>query len=306
MTYCRGRTLKPASGTLKFTIDVNPSLPGPQYWEQFWTCCEGPEPFLPKNKKTEAVCQFGSQEVDAPFHENILNLGSIDTDNLLIELSPNEGSLQITEDVIDTMEREKNDYERCRNLRRTLKIEVISFNIEGNGDAIVTTSYGLEEIAISLKLFGTNPSRQLIAATLPNDIMKAICWQESRWKQFSNGKPLEGKNGGGRPSDWGMMQINGATNRERWHWRENINRAIEIYNEKVRHAKRYLDKHIPYTPEMLQKESIQRYNGGAYYKWDSGKEKWIAAPKNKYVEFIERHLASKPWSIEFREIGDAS
>jgi hypothetical protein len=49
----------------------------------------------------------------------------------------------------------------------------------------------------------------------------------------------------------------------------------------------------PLTTEMLLKETIQKYNKGAYWRWKpdntkipEGSGKWIAEPPNNYCESV--------------------
>jgi hypothetical protein len=90
------------------------------------------------------------------------------------------------------------------------------------------------------------------------------------------------------------MQINEATNEQQWNWKSNLARSVALLGEKRLQATAYLDRHPPYTPEMLQNEMIQRYNGGAYHIWDPTNAVWIEDPPNRYVASILSLLADKP------------
>jgi hypothetical protein len=93
------------------------------------------------------------------------------------------------------------------------------------------------------------------------------------------------------------MQINEATLEQRWNWKTNLARGEAILAEKRAAATAYLDQHPPYTPEMLQKEMIQRYNGKVYHKWDPTNVVWVESPPagNGYVALILGLLAERPW-----------
>jgi Transglycosylase SLT domain len=130
----------------------------------------------------------------------------------------------------------------------------------------------------------------------PSDVLRAICWQESRWKHFlPNGKPKSNLNSNGS-KDWGLMQINQATYEQQWNWKANVARAIALLADKRRLAENYLGQHPQgVTPDMVENEMIQRYNGGRYYRWDANMGTWQARPPNNYVAFIRGFMNSKPW-----------
>lgn len=128
--------------------------------------------------------------------------------------------------------------------------------------------------------------------------MRAICWQESRWQQFKpDGTPQSHANVNGT-TDWGCMQINQATNRQIWHWPSNVAQALALFAQKVAAAKAYLNQHPGFTQDMLDNESIQRYNGGVYYKWDQTANAWKASPPagNNYVASVRELVSKKPWA----------
>jgi hypothetical protein len=136
-------------------------------------------------------------------------------------------------------------------------------------------------------LRGEQPSRQILSAELGTDLLRAICWNESTFRQFdSSGRPLINYNGNGT-LDIGCMQINGGSKSEAWNWRMNVARGREILADKRVQAKVYLDQHGSYTDEMLENETIQRYNGGRYHQWDSKKKMWVAVPPSVYVAMVD-------------------
>jgi hypothetical protein len=134
-------------------------------------------------------------------------------------------------------------------------------------------------------------------AVFPNDILRAICWRESRWRHFlPSGKPLFNLNSNGT-KDWGLMQLNEATLEQQWNWKANLARSIALLEEKQRNAKAYLNRHPDnVTLEMVENEMIQRYNGGAYYKWDASQQVWKEQPPNNYVAIVREYINTKPWS----------
>jgi hypothetical protein len=94
------------------------------------------------------------------------------------------------------------------------------------------------------------------------------------------------------------MQINQAKPIEIWDWAANVDAAKRLFAEKESAAKKYLERHPPKDDEiaeMLLNESIQRYNGGTYYKWNEDEKKWEARPANDYVSMIRSLMVAKPW-----------
>src|SRR5437762_1329939 len=125
--------------------------------------------------------------------------------------------------------------------------------------------------------------------------MRAICWQESRWRQFlADGSPMKNSNPNGT-TDWGCMQINQATKPQIWHWPTNVSAAQGIWAGKQSAAHAHLNLHPPFTDDMLLNETIQRYNGGSYYRWNDASKRWDAAPPNGYVASVRQIMTQKPW-----------
>jgi hypothetical protein len=175
-----------------------------------------------------------------------------------------------------------------------------------NGSDTCTWSMIVEEtgdhgrIELALRFKGTNPTLVEVSAALRIDVLRAICWNESNWRQYGgSGLPLRNTNTNGT-SDWGMMQLNDIhtiTNVEKWNWISNVNRGISIFEAKGREAEKYLAKHGNYDSAMLLKESIQLYNGGHFHKWDPSKGIWFEAPpvNNVYVARVLAIMQKKPW-----------
>jgi hypothetical protein len=155
-------------------------------------------------------------------------------------------------------------------------------------------------IDLQLVFRGTNPSKDAIHQALGNDVMRSIAWNESTWRQYgSSGLPLRNQNSNGT-SDWGLMQLNDIhqlTHEMKWDWEENIVKGLSIYATGANAAKKYLDAHGKYDDQMLLKESIQRYNGHVFHKWDAQVGSWIESPPNGgiYVARVLNIMATKPW-----------
>jgi hypothetical protein len=154
------------------------------------------------------------------------------------------------------------------------------------------------DIQVPFHYRGINPTHGELSQYLETDLFRAICWKESSWRQFGGQQtPLFNKNKNGT-TDWGCMQINNPQPIEIWDWRENVNRAKKLFATKQRLAKTYLEKHKPVTAEMILRETIQRYNGGVYYKYDAKNGKWVAAPpdgETGYVYLVLKLIDDRPW-----------
>lgn len=297
MAWISGTTISPTNHELLFVIDENANLPAAsQAWVQRWTVCQGIEPIIP---------EVGSPVAQAPTYSNTLwNLG-VNGHRGRHDFDAEGVATHLLEDVEPDDARPANEVEaekdsKCTVTTRTLTYRLANFDINDGGDSVATTTgcigTNCVQLSIRLKTRGTNPSRAILDAAFPNDIMRAIGWRESRWAPFlPDGKPKFNVNNNGT-MDWGLMQINQATFEQQWNWRSNLARAISLFDEKRVHAQVYLNRHPEnVTAEMLDNEQLQRYNGGTYYTWDALSSTWIARPPNGYVAGVRAIMAAKPW-----------
>src|SRR5262249_8390206 len=144
---------------------------------------------------------------------------------------------------------------------RTVTVSIVNFDITDDGDSVLMTQGCIgkqcDEIGIYLRTRGKNPTRDILNKAFPNDVLRAIGWQESRWMHFGpNGKPIRNTNANGT-TDWGLMQINQATVEQQWNWKSNLSRAAALLDEKKTQAVSYLNRHRPYTTAMVENETIQ-------------------------------------------------
>jgi len=175
----------------------------------------------------------------------------------------------------------------------------IGGNIKIKVKALAPDSTYKDSVANSL-ILGENPEPEDARARisqLRSDIaipLHCIMHWESSFKQFSGGYPLAGS-----PCDYGICQISYPESEEQiWDWHANLDRAIELYDEKVGSANRYVEqvrngtdvysdpinhpewvRHLRpdgvdgfpnatnFTAEQLQTDIYQLYNGGHYYLW---------------------------------------
>jgi len=283
MSWVSGRTIQPVSGAMNFVISENAELPARQNWVQLWEVCPGIPPLLPPEASA-----FTDKAADLAlnFERGTVTL----TPSTVLVMSP----------AVEEAEREKALTEfGCRRVQRTVPIFVGGFDIAGEGECLLCTQScvdgNCEQLMLHTHITGTNPSRALVSAALGNDVLRAIGWRESNWRQFgAGGKPLVNHNSNGT-ADWGLMQINQASDDQRWNWKANVSRGAAILAEKRVQAEAYLNRHPPFTPEMLENETIQRYNGGAYHQFNPQTNAWEPAPPNGYVAAIRQLMTTKPW-----------
>jgi len=105
--------------------------------------------------------------------------------------------------------------------------------------------------------------------------LEKLLKQESNFKHLINldSEPVVAGDRG-----YGLAQLTKPlpTYTQIWNWQENLNAAILLINEKKDAAKRFLDTHgaTSYTQDMLDLETISRWNGGPYHEWNGSSKKW--------------------------------
>jgi hypothetical protein len=151
--------------------------------------------------------------------------------------------------------------------------------------------------SVNVSIIGTNPGAGVVSTECGGagtDADRIACW-ESRRRQFNaNGTPLLG--GGG---DVGIMQLcnPAATCAQRWNWIGNVGAGVALLQQKRSAARRYLNHHQDANgnypndlnlnnTEVLQRETMQRYNGGTYWTWNARRNRWEANPPNNYVNNV--------------------
>ena len=156
-----------------------------------------------------------------------------------------------------------------------------------------------ETYSNSIKVFitGNNPTNKLLGQSFPNNLLKAIAWQESAWRQFnSEGKPLKNPHS----SMVGLMQISerwwgtdkssiksNDFNRIAWDWSYNIQAAREILDY---YFKRVVNKYPDEPEESQWNRALKAYHAGesTIKTKESANDFW-------YVKQIRKHIKGKPW-----------
>jgi hypothetical protein len=175
-----------------------------------------------------------------------------------------------------------------------------AFNAIQGGDAVITARVSFRgavlQAAVNIRIRGANPGASAISARLGGTGTAAdlVACHESGRRQFdSTGMPLLGPGG-----DVGVMQLcNPAANAtQRWDWTANVAAGAALFTEKANAARIYLNHHqvqghYPNDQHLddagvLLRETIQRYNGGAYWSWSASHNRWEATPPSSYVATV--------------------
>ena len=145
-----------------------------------------------------------------------------------------------------------------------------------------------------LRIRGTNPAAAAITGRIgAGGIEDNIACRESGRQQFDAAMmPLLGPGG-----DVGVMQLcnPAATCLQRWDWTANVDAGLDLFQDKIRIARAYLNRHTVNgnypnnlglnNREVLQREAVKKYNGGRYWRWNAATSQWVADPnpRNNYV-----------------------
>ena len=100
-----------------------------------------------------------------------------------------------------------------------------------------------EPFGTGASILGTNPQQSQVQAALPHDTLRRIACRESGQRQFDAAAdggvsecPLYSSDRRGRV---GIMQVPDPTPDHIWNWRLNVEKGIEIFNERVAAAGEY-------------------------------------------------------------------
>lgn len=165
------------------------------------------------------------------------------------------------------------------------------------GDAVITVTApqggATLQAQVTVRIRGTNPAATQITARLggAGTAGDRVACHESGRRQFSaDGMPLLGPGG-----DVGVMQLcnPAATCEERWRWAANVDGGAALLADKEAAARRHLNQHrvgghYPNDQglgdaDVLLRETLQRYNGGSYWRWNATANRWAMSPPNQYV-----------------------
>ena len=146
------------------------------------------------------------------------------------------------------------------------------------GRLSVTVQAGHEKFRRTVLVLGKQPSSQKIKAYLEardSTALEKLVAQESRFMHFINldSEPVVAGDRG-----YGLTQLTKPvpSYSQIWSWKENLDAGIELIASKKHDAKVMLEAHgqNSYTQDMLDRETISRWNGGSYHEWNSSTQKW--------------------------------
>jgi hypothetical protein len=148
---------------------------------------------------------------------------------------------------------------------------------------------GANRFAGESSVRGINPAKGDVKARLASIELQVTAYRESRFRQFDGSElPLFGP-----PNGFGVMQLDNppATARQIWDWKGNVDAGMALFATKANDARTYparVRQQYPdatdFTAAQLRLETYQRYNGGAYWKWDDVNKVWIRNPPNSYAD----------------------
>jgi hypothetical protein len=235
----------PPNGEMTFTIGKDAAPFPPQTWTVLATGCS---PSQVQISELVVASVAADQEIGTPFIEVRFQMN----DALLSSpAAPKTLSDREVAEVIErlALSRVSAAPLSCisKEFSNTLSFKTWEFPYDGELSTAleVTASWG-ERASITLQVHirGQNPDRSTLSQALGTDLLRAICWHESTFRQFgTNGRPLKNAT----TPDYGCMQINGATKTEAWHWPTNVARGGQILAEKENQASAWLVKHPPFT-----------------------------------------------------------
>lgn len=149
------------------------------------------------------------------------------------------------------------------------------------GTLTVRASSGVQAATVTVTVAGTNPSAADVRAylqTQPDSAgFDAIILQESRGQQFrADGTPVRSFDNG-----YGICQLTNPppTIAELWNWRRNIDAGLRLFGNKRREARTYLNQSgRTFTNDQLVRETVSRWNGGRYHRWNDHLRQWERNP----------------------------
>ena len=138
----------------------------------------------------------------------------------------------------------------------------------------------VQESAVThVKIVGLNPNKSdvdaYLAAQSGSEGFGAILAHETHDRHFTAlGEPIVSFDGG-----YGICQLTNPvpTFEQCWSWKRNVDAGLLLFSEKRRAAITYLSQQgRTYSDDQLVRETVSRWNGGAYHIWDG--KAWIRDP----------------------------
>lgn len=146
------------------------------------------------------------------------------------------------------------------------------------GKLTVRAEANKASVSITVKIVGTNPTQisvtQYLAAKPNSSGFDKIIEHEAKFKHFNGqNEPIKSFDNG-----YGMCQLTTPTPsfEQIWNWKNNVDGGLALFSNKRSAAVTYLGQSSrTYTNEQLKYETVCRWNGGSYHKWDTTTNAWV-------------------------------
>lgn len=153
--------------------------------------------------------------------------------------------------------------------------------VNRGGLLTVTAIAGEATATMTVNIKGMNPAASDVTnylATKPNsDGFERIIQQETKLQHFNASRvPIKSFDKG-----YGMCQLTNPTPsfEQVWNWQHNVDAALILFALKRASAATYLGQSgRTYTEEQLKYETVCRWNGGRYNRWDPAVNMWVRTP----------------------------
>ena len=147
------------------------------------------------------------------------------------------------------------------------------------GTLTVKATAGAASASTSVRITGTNPTEadvvQFLSTRPDSSGFDRIIKHESKFRHFgSNEEPKKSFDKG-----YGMCQLTTPppTFEQAWNWQLNVDGGLALFAQKRAAAKAHLGQSgRQFTDEQLRFETVCRWNGGQYHRWDG--TKWVRSP----------------------------
>lgn len=150
------------------------------------------------------------------------------------------------------------------------------------GALTVVATAGTATASITVQIKGTNPSAAEVTQYLDTKPDSAgfakIINHETKFQHFhkNTSEPVKSFDNG-----YGLCQLTTPppTFEQAWNWKQNVDGGLKLFGQKRTAARTYLSQSgRTFSDEQLKFETVCRWNGGAYHKWDAAAGKWVRSP----------------------------
>jgi hypothetical protein len=148
------------------------------------------------------------------------------------------------------------------------------------GKLTVKATAGGGSATITVNIRAVNPSVTEVTSYLssrPNsDGFGAIVAHETNSIHFRNNVPIKSGDSG-----YGICQLTNPrpTFEQVWNWKMNVDAGLALFSQKRFAAMTFLSQSgRAFTNEQLRRETVCRWNGGPYHRWDDQAKKWTRNP----------------------------